>query len=158
MPGSRREVAHAEEEGVRFEWLALPEAILEDGTRPMSVRAVRMRLGGSVNGRRHPEAVPGSTFEAPAQMVVEALGFEAEDLPALFGAPELAVDRTGVIKVDGSTMMTSLEGVFAAGDIVRGASLVGWAVREGQDAALGIDRWLGARTRASDTSNMAAYA
>ncbi len=158
MPGSRREVAHAEEEGVRFEWLALPESILEDGTRPEKVRAVRMRLGAAFEGRRHPERVPGSAFDLPAEMVVEALGFEAEDLPTLFGAPELKVNPSGVVKIDRKTMMTSLEGVFAAGDIVRGASLVVWAVREGQDAAAGVHAWLQARAGAAAAAAMAAVA
>src|SRR3546814_4618703 len=63
----------------------------------------------------------------------DLLGFDAEELPKLFGADDLAVTRWGTLRVDHRTMMTSLDGVFAAGDIVRGASLVVWAIRDGRD-------------------------
>ncbi len=142
MPGSRREVAHAEEEGVRFEWLAAPKAIHGDAQSVDHVRAVRMRLGPpDLSGRRSVEEVHGEEFDVPAQLVIEALGFEPEDLPTLFGAPELKVSRYGTLSVD-ENAMTSLPGVFAGGDIVRGASLVVWGVKDGQDAALSIDRYL----------------
>ncbi len=145
MPGSRREVGHAEEEGVQFEWLSLPKAIHGDTDRVDAVRATRMRLGPpDASGRRSVEEAPNAEFDLPAQLVIEALGFDAEDLPRLFDAPQLKLSRHGTVKVD-SDQMTSLDGVFAAGDIVRGASLVVWAVRDGQDAALGIDKWIKAR-------------
>ena len=151
MPGSRREVAHAEEEGVRFEWLSAPRAIHGDARRVDAVRAVRMRLGpADASGRRSVEEAANAEFDLPAQMVIEALGFDAEDLPTLFGAPALRLTRHGTIGVD-AEQMTSLAGVFAAGDIVRGASLVVWAVKDGQDAALGVDRWLRARAVAGQT-------
>ena len=141
MPGSRREVANAEEEGVRFVWLAAPEAIEATG-----VRATRMRLGApDASGRRTPERDPGGEEVHRADLVVKALGFDAEDLPGLWGAPELGVTRWGTVLVDGKTMMTSLPGVFAAGDIVRGASLVVWAVRDGRDVAATMHAWLKAR-------------
>jgi glutamate synthase (NADPH/NADH) small chain len=145
MPGSLREVAHAEEEGVEFVWLAAPAAITDSG-----VSAVRMRLGqpGS-DGRRTPEAEPGSSFSARADLVIKALGFDPEPLPVLFGAPDLAVNRWGTLRVDGKTMMTSLPGVFAAGDIVRGASLVVWAVRDGRDVTAQMHQYLRARAAAS---------
>ena len=73
---------------------------------------------------------------------------DAEDLPALFGAPELGVSRWGTVLVDGKTLMTSLDGVFAAGDIVRGASLVVWAIRDGRDVAASMHKWLKAKARA----------
>ena len=72
--------------------------------------------------------------------MIKALGFDPEDLPGLFGAPELKVSRWGTLRADFKTMMTNLDGVFAAGDIVRGASLVVWAVRDGRDAVDAIDR------------------
>jgi glutamate synthase (NADPH/NADH) small chain len=135
MPGSMREVYHAEEEGVRFEWLGAPEAFRGEG----SVRAVvahRMHLGlPDATGRQQVTPVPGSRFELPADLVIMALGFDPEDLPTAFGEPALPVTRWGTLKVDHRTLMTALPGVFAAGDIVRGASLVVWAIRDGRDAA-----------------------
>ncbi len=143
MPGSLREVANAEEEGVRFEWLAAPLAVLGDASAATGVRAVRMRLGApGADGRQAPEPVPGGEFDVPAQLVIKALGFDPEALPTLWGEPDLAVSRWGTVKADLRTMMTNLPGVFAAGDIVRGASLVVWAIRDGFDAAAAMDRWL----------------
>ncbi len=130
MPGSQREVANAEEEGVAFEWLAAPAAV------GPTVRAVRMRLGApDASGRQTPKEIPGSDFEMQADIVIKALGFEPEDLPALFGEPGLKVNRRGQITVNPVTLETALTGVFAAGDIVRGASLVVWAIRDGRVAA-----------------------
>ncbi|MGZ5993807.1 MAG: NAD(P)-dependent oxidoreductase [Caulobacteraceae bacterium] len=143
MPGSMREVAHAEEEGVVFEWLAAPKAVLGDASGVDGVRAARMRLGApDASGRQAPEEVPGADFDLPARLTVKALGFDPEDLPGMFGAPELKVSRWGTVKADFRTLMTSLDGVFAAGDIVRGASLVVWALRDGRDAAEAIDSYL----------------
>jgi glutamate synthase (NADPH/NADH) small chain len=143
MPGSRREVEHAEEEGVRFEWLGAPKGLLGDADAVTGVRATRMRLGApDLSGRRAVEEVPGAEFDLPADMAIEALGFDPEDLPALFGVADLAVTSSGTVRLPSRTTMTSLPGVFAAGDIVRGASLVVWAVRDGQTAAADIHRWL----------------
>ncbi|HEX8402650.1 MAG TPA: NAD(P)-dependent oxidoreductase [Allosphingosinicella sp.] len=145
MPGSQREVAHAEEEGAEFVWLSAPQGFAGD-TAVSSVKARRMRLGtADASGRRAPEVEPGGDFELAADMVIKALGFDAEDLPALFGAPELGVSRWGTVLVDGKTLMTSLDGVFAAGDIVRGASLVVWAVRDGRDVSAAMHAWLKAK-------------
>ena len=148
MPGSMREVAHAEEEGVRFEWLAAPEAFL--GERSVTaVRAVRMHLGlPDATGRQQVEPIPGSSFTLEADLVIKALGFDPEDMPAMFGEPGLAVTRWGTLKVDHRTLMTSLPGVFAAGDIVRGASLVVWAIRDGRDAAAAMHRFIEQRASA----------
>ncbi len=141
MPGSQREVANAEEEGVEFVWLSAPAAF--DGETVTSVRARKMRLGApDASGRRAPEADPAGDFAVDADLVIKALGFDAEDLPSLFGAPELGVSRWGTVLVDGRTLMTSLDGVFAAGDIVRGASLVVWAIRDGRDVAATMHKWL----------------
>jgi glutamate synthase (NADPH/NADH) small chain len=144
MPGSQREVLNAEEEGVRFEWLAAPAAF-EAGANGhvASVTAERMRLGlADASGRRAPEPEPGSGFRLPADLVIEALGFDPEDLPSAFGAEDLAVTRWGTIKAHPERLSTNLPGVFAAGDIVRGASLVVWAIREGRDVALAMHNWL----------------
>ena len=148
MPGSFREVSNAEEEGVTFEWLAAPRALHGDADGVSGVRAVRMRLGPpDSSGRQAPEEVPGADFDRPAQMVIKALGFDPEDLPSQWQAPDLAVSRWGTVRADFKTMMTSLDGVFAAGDIVRGASLVVWAIRDGLDAAAAVDRYLEAKAQ-----------
>jgi glutamate synthase (NADPH/NADH) small chain len=135
MPGSMREVYHAEEEGVRFEWLGAPEAFLGEGA-VSAVRAHRMHLGlPDATGRQQVAPIAGSSFDLPADLVIMALGFDPEDLPKAFNEPALPVTRWGTLKIDNRTMMTALPGVFAAGDIVRGASLVVWAIRDGRDAA-----------------------
>lgn len=136
MPGSQREVANAEEEGVVFEWLAAPEAILDTKAGKLkAVRAARMKLGApDPSGRQSPEKT-GETFDIKADMVIKALGFDPEELPELFGEAALTVNRWGAIRVDFATMETSIPGVYAAGDIVRGASLVVWAIKDGRDAA-----------------------
>ena len=148
MPGSLREVSHAEEEGVEFVWLTAPEAYLGDGN-VRAVRAVRIRLGApDATGRQAPEIVEQSSHEIAADLVIKALGFDPEDIPGLFGEPELAVTRWGTVRLDYRTMMTSVEGVFAAGDIVRGASLVVWAIRDGRDAAAQMHTYLEAQVSA----------
>jgi glutamate synthase (NADPH) small chain len=144
MPGSQREVSHAEEEGVEFLWQSLPEAFVEsDGGRVGAVRIARIHLGlPDATGRQTPQVIEGSSSEIPADLVIKALGFDPEDQPTLFGAPALPVTDLGTIKVDWRTLMTAIPGVFAAGDIVRGASLVVWAIRDGRDAAESITRFL----------------
>jgi glutamate synthase (NADPH/NADH) small chain len=145
MPGSQREVRHAEEEGVEFVWLAAPEAFLGSDS-VTHVRAHRMHLGiADSSGRQVPQPIEGSHFNLDADLAIKALGFDPEDLPVLFGAPELAVTRWGTVKIDHRTMMTALDGVFAAGDIVRGASLVVWGVRDGRDAAEQMHLYLKAK-------------
>ena len=135
MPGSMREVYNAEEEGVRFEWLGAPEAFRGEG-HVKGVIAQRMHLGlPDATGRQQVTPVPDGRFELQADLVVMALGFDPEDLPTAFQEPALPVTKWGTLKVDHRTMMTALPGVFAAGDIVRGASLVVWAIRDGRDAA-----------------------
>lgn len=141
MPGSQREVGHAEEEGVLFDWLAAPEAF--EGSGMIERVVVRgMRLGAQdAGGRRSPEPDPDAQSVVPADMVIKALGFDPEDLPSLFGEQALGVTRWGTLRVD-AAMMTSLPGVFAAGDIVRGASLVVWGIKDGRDVATHINGWL----------------
>ncbi len=134
MPGSMREVQNAEEEGVEFVWLSAPKGFT--GNPVSGVMVQKMRLGDpDATGRQAPEVIEGADYVEPADLVIQALGFEPEALPALWGVPELAVTRWGTIKADFRTHATSLPGVYAAGDIVRGASLVVWAIRDGRDAA-----------------------
>jgi glutamate synthase (NADPH/NADH) small chain len=138
MPGSQREVANAEEEGVEFVWLSAPKGFT-GGEEVEGVIVERMRLGApDASGRQSPELIAGSDYAEPADLVIKALGFEPEDLPAQWGAPELAVTRWGTVKADFRSHATSLPGVYAAGDIVRGASLVVWAIRDGREAAEAI--------------------
>ena len=142
MPGSQRETANAEEEGVEFIWLAAPQGF--EGEPVSGVKVQKMRLGApDVTGRQMPEVIAGADYVEDADLVIKALGFEPEDIPTLWGVPELAVTRWGTIKADFTTGKTSLEGVYAAGDIVRGASLVVWAIRDGRDAATAILQYLG---------------
>lgn len=144
MPGSRREVANAEEEGVIFEWLSGPRGFNDDPVRAVKVQ--RMRLGPpDVSGRRTPEPVEGAGHDEPADLVIKALGFEPEDLPALWDQPDLPVTSWGTIRAEYTTGRTAMAGVYAVGDIVRGASLVVWAIRDGRDAAAAILEDLGAR-------------
>ncbi len=142
MPGSMREVKNAEEEGVEFVWLSAPEAFLGDD-HVTGVRAIRMRLGlPDASGRQSVEQVAGSDFTLEADLVIKALGFDPEDLPKLWETTGLEVSRWGTVKVKTGAFATSLPGVFAAGDIVRGASLVVWAIRDGRDAAEAIKHYL----------------
>jgi glutamate synthase (NADPH/NADH) small chain len=138
MPGSLREVKNAEEEGVEFVWLSAPDAFLGD-THVTGVRATRMHLGlPDATGRQSVEPIEDSRFDLRADLVIKALGFDPENLPLAFDEPALSVSRWGTLKIDHRSFMTSLPGVFAAGDIVRGASLVVWAIRDGRDAAVRI--------------------
>ena len=134
MPGSMREVKNAEEEGVQFVWLSAPEAFLGDDC-VTGVIVQKMRLGLVDSSGRQSVEPADSRVTLDADLVIKALGFDPEDLPALWNEPGLGVSRWGTIKVEHRTQMTALPGVFAAGDIVRGASLVVWAIRDGRDAA-----------------------
>ena len=134
MPGSQREVQNAEEEGVVFEWLAAPNGFFGDPVA--AVRVQKMRLGApDATGRRSPEAIEGSVYDESADLVIKALGFEPENLPKMWDVDGLDVTRWGTIKADFTTGKTALDGVFAVGDIVRGASLVVWAIKDGRDSA-----------------------
>lgn len=141
MPGSRRETENAQEEGVAFEWLAAPQFIGGKNGRVSSVKADRMRLGPKdASGRQSPEVIDGSSFDLQADLVIKALGFLPEDMSAM--SEELSVTRWGTLRVNPLTFETNLPGVYAAGDIVRGASLVVWAIREGRDAATYMHKYL----------------
>jgi glutamate synthase (NADPH/NADH) small chain len=142
MPGSLREVSNAEDEGVIFTWLSAPEAFLGDA-KVTGVRAIKMHLGlPDASGRQSVDPIEGSSFTVPADLVIKALGFDPEDLPSAFNEPELKLTHWGTLKTNPKTFETSLPGVFAAGDIVRGASLVVWAIRDGRDAAAAIHHQL----------------
>jgi glutamate synthase (NADPH/NADH) small chain len=146
MPGSLREVTNAEEEGVDFQWLTLPKGFLGSDAVE-GVRISKMRLGlPDASGRKAPEEIKGADFTLKADLVIKALGFDPEPLPATFGEPDLGVSKWGTLRVTPSTMMTNIDGVFAGGDIVRGASLVVWAVRDGRDAAAAIHTYLEQKT------------
>ena len=142
MPGSQREVAHAEEEGVAFDWLAAPKSV-RAGKSP-AVKAVRMQLGPpDEGGRQTPQEQPDSAYEVPGDLIIAALGFDAEDLSDW----TVELTRWGTVKADPLSFATSEAGVYAAGDIVRGASLVVWAIREGRDAADAMHAYIQSRAK-----------
>ena len=142
MPGSAREVSNAEEEGVKFIWLSSPKKF-EGNTFIENVIANKIILGDAdESGRRKPIVDNDSEFKIKSDIVIKALGFDPENIPKLFGEEKLAVSKWGTIKTDFDTMQTNIEGVFAAGDIVRGASLVVWAIKDGRDAAESILKFL----------------
>jgi glutamate synthase (NADPH/NADH) small chain len=142
MPGSAREVNNAEEEGVEFMWLSNPKKYI-GSEKVSSLLIEKMKLGKSdSSGRKKPEPLPNSTFQIKADIVIKALGFVPEDLPALFKEPKLLVSSWRTIKINMKSMETNIPGVFAAGDIVRGASLVVWAIKDGRDAAESIQEYL----------------
>ena len=142
MPGSAREVANAEEEGVEFVWLSSPKEFL--GKNKVEGLIIdKIKLGGpDDSGRRKPEIQKDSEFKLDSDIIIKALGFDPENLPKLFDSKDLQITRWGTLKTNFDTMETNLSGVFAAGDIVRGASLVVWAIRDGRDAATSIKKFL----------------
>tara|TARA_S200000501_G_scaffold66892_1_gene58267 strand:+ start:1629 stop:3068 length:1440 start_codon:yes stop_codon:yes gene_type:complete len=142
MPGSTREVLNAEEEGIEFIWLSTPKEF-KGKDKIQNIIVDKIKLGSpDDSGRRKPEIIENSEFVLKADMVIKSLGFDPEDLPALFGSKDLQVSKWGTIKNNFDTMETNLPGVFAAGDIIRGASLVVWAIKDGRDAADSIKKFL----------------
>ena len=142
MPGSAREVGNAEEEGVDFVWLTSPKSFIGD-KKVSEVEVNKMKLGEpDASGRRRPIPVTDGEFKIKAELVIKSLGFDPENIPKLFGSENLAVSKWGTINIDLKTMQTNIDGVFAAGDIVRGASLVVWAIRDGRDAAEQMDKYI----------------
>jgi glutamate synthase (NADPH) small chain len=143
MPGSRKEYFNAMEESAQFLFLTNPVALESDGQgRVAGVRCVQMELGEpDASGRRKPRAVPGSDFCIKADLVLVAYGFDPVQFPPGSDLATVAVNDWGTIKVD-EHQMTNVPGVFAGGDVSRGASLVVHAVRDGRKAALGIHRYL----------------
>ena len=142
MPGSAREVANAIEEGVEFIWLTAPKKFIGiDKVSSLEVNKIQLGEPDS-SGRKKPEIQQNSEYKIKVDMVIKSLGFDPENIPKLFSAEELVVSRWGTIKIDLDTMQTNIDGVFAAGDIVRGASLVVWAIKDGRDAAVEIQKYL----------------
>ena len=142
MPGSAREVGNAEEEGVEFVWLSSPkEFIGKNKVEGLVVNKIKLGEPDD-SGRRKPEIQENSEFNINADIVIKALGFDPENLPKLFNSKDLQITKWGTLKVDFDTMESNLPGVFAAGDIVRGASLVVWAIRDGRDVAESIRKFL----------------
>lgn len=126
VPGSFRELQNAEEEGVYFEWLSSPVKYQVQESE-IKVLSLRNRLSLALEeGRKKPLPIPGSEFETSADLVIEALGFEVEDINDLFQVP---------IVPGREELFTNIPGVFWAGDIYRGPSLVVWAIRDGQQVA-----------------------
>jgi len=142
MPGSAREVLNAEEEGVEFIWLSSPKEF-KGLDKVQSLIADKIKLGEpDESGRRMPVIQKNSEFEIKADIIIKALGFDPEEFPKLFNEEKLQITKWGTIKTDFDTMETNIPGVFAAGDIIRGASLVVWAIKDGRDAAISIDNYL----------------
>jgi len=142
MPGSAREVYNAEEEGVEFIWLSNPKEFIGN-EKVSSLIVEKMKLGNpDATGRKTPESIPNSNFKIKADLAIKALGFDPENLPKLFNNSDLTISKRGTIKINLKSMETNIQGVFAAGDIVRGASLVVWAIRDGRDAAISIQKYL----------------
>ena len=142
MPGSIREVSNAEEEGVEFIWQSNPKKFIGK-EKISSILVEKMKLGKpDSSGRKKPEPIKDSDFEIKADMSIKALGFDPEDIPYLFKNSNLQVSKRGTVKINLQSMETSIEGIFAAGDIVRGASLVVWAIKDGREAAIAIDNYL----------------
>jgi len=135
MPGSQREVSNAEEEGVEFVWLSAPKGFT-GADHVSGVIVQKMRLGTpDASGRQAPEIIEGADYVEYADLVIKALGFSPENIPTLWNVPELEVTRWGTVMADFQTHETNLKGVYACGDIQRGASLVVWAIRDGREAA-----------------------
>ena len=142
MPGSAREVNNAEEEGVEFVWLSAPKEFIGKN-KVEGVIVDKIILGEpDESGRKKPIIKKDSEYKIKSDLVIKALGFDPENLPKLFNCEKLELTKWGTIKIDFDSMQTSMPGVFAAGDIVRGASLVVWAIKDGRDAATSIKNFL----------------
>ena len=143
-PARAEEIHHAEEEGIEFHWLASPVELLDDGKRNVrAVRCIRMTLGEpDASGRRRPVPEAGSEFEIEADMVVYAIGTNAN--PIIGQTSKLKLDPRGYIATDAS-LATSIPGVFAGGDIVTGAATVIEAMGAGRRAARAMKAFLGLR-------------
>ena len=142
MPGSVREVNNAEEEGVEFVWLSAPKEFVGEN-KVEGVIVDKIILGEpDESGRKKPIIKKNSEYKIKSDLVIKALGFDPENLPILFNSKNLEITKWGTIKIDFDSMQTSIQGIFAAGDIVRGASLVVWAIKDGRDVAQSIVNYL----------------
>ena len=150
MPGSKKEVQNAREEGASFEFNVQPVTLeLDENGRVNGVRFLRTELGApDAGGRRRPTPIPGSEFVMPADAVIMAFGFHPHRMPWLEAAG-VALDSQGRIKAGVESRyryQTSQEKIFAGGDAVRGADLVVTAMAEGRHAAQGILDYLARKT------------
>jgi glutamate synthase (NADPH/NADH) small chain len=143
MPGSRKEYQNALDEGAKFMFLTNPVALLgNDAGEVREVQCQRMELGEpDASGRRKPRPVPDSEFSLPADLVLVAYGFDPVRFPASSDLAQIKVNSWGAVVVD-ENQMTSVPGVFAGGDLVRGPSLVVHAVRDARKAAAAIRKHL----------------
>jgi glutamate synthase (NADPH/NADH) small chain len=141
MPGSAREVLNAEQEGVKFNWLAVPSKIISEKSEASSLSYKVATLGeADETGRRKPVDT-GIEKQIRSDLIIQALGFEPEDLNSHFNT-DLELTSWNTVKVDFKKFQTSNPKVFAAGDIVRGASLVVWAIHDGREVAKSIHQFL----------------
>ena len=143
-PARAEEIHHAQQEGIEFQWLTAPLELIGDERKAVrAMRCERMQLGEpDASGRRRPEPVPGSAFEIETDMVIYAIGTNAN--PILGQTSKLALNSRGYIATD-EHLATSIAGVYAGGDIVTGAATVIQAMGAGRKAARGMKAWLGLR-------------
>jgi len=143
-PARAEELHHAEEEGIEFHWLTNPVEILDDGKGNVrGMRCIRMELGEpDESGRRRPVPVAGSEFEFATDLVVFAIGTNAN--PIMGQTSKLKLNKRGYIETD-ANLATSMAGVFAGGDIVTGAATVIEAMGAGRKAARSMKAYLGIR-------------
>jgi glutamate synthase (NADPH/NADH) small chain len=143
-PARKEELEHAEEEGIRFEWLTAPVEILDDGDGNVrALRCRRMELGEpDASGRRRPVPVEGSDYEFDVDTVVYAIGTNAN--PIIGQTSKIRLNKWGYIETN-DRLETSMAGVFAGGDIVTGGATVILAMGAGRQAARNMKAWLGIR-------------
>ncbi len=141
MPGSAREVLNAEQEGIKFNWLSVPSKIISDSSTATSMTYKVATLGEvDESGRRKPIDT-GVEKQIKSDLIIQALGFEPEDLNHNFKT-NIELTSWKTVKVDFKKFQTSNPKIFAAGDIVRGASLVVWAIHDGREVAKSIHNFL----------------
>ena len=145
-PARAEEIAHAEEEGIAFDFLTLPARILGDGKGNVTgMECIKMRLGEpDKSGRRKPLPIEGSNFVMQVDMVINAIGTTANPIVAR-SATGVQTNKRGYFMVDEKTRATSREGIFAGGDITRGSATVISAIGDGKRAAKAIDKYLFSR-------------
>ncbi len=141
MPAEPEEIHEAEEEGVRFEFLAQPLAFLADGVGLKGIRCQRMQLSEpDASGRRRPVPIPGAEFVVPVEAAIVAVGQEPDF--AFLAETGLSLNPDGTIHADPETGQTNRAKVFAGGDAVTGPAIAIEAIAAGRRAALAIDRYL----------------
>ena len=152
-PARAEELHHAEEEGIEFHWLTNPVEILDDGAGNVrAMRCIRMELGEpDESGRRRPLPVKGSEFEFPIDVVVYAIGTNAN--PIIGQTSKLKLNKRGYIETD-KDLATSMAGVFAGGDIVTGAATVIEAMGAGRKAARSMKKYLGIRNGKTESATL----